>query len=72
MTMTNSKDLTSYEKFYDKGLKNFEACELGQTEKQKALNSSFDTCDFTEIKRIRLDSAETVTLLLFQNDNNHL
>ena len=57
MIINDSKDLSYYEKMNDKGNKNYE---VEQKQNQDLLNSSFDTCDFTEIKRIRLDSAETV------------
>ena len=57
MIINDSKDLSYYEKMNDKGNKNYE---VEQKQYQDALNSSYDTCDFTEIKRIRLDSTETV------------
>ena len=57
MIINDSKDLSYYEKMNDKGNKNYE---VERKQNQDLLNSSFDTCDFTEIKRIRLDSAETV------------
>ena len=57
MIINDSKDMAYYEKMNDKGFKNYE---VEHKQNQDALNSSFDTCDFSEIKRIRLDSAETV------------
>ena len=60
LVIDDSNDSISYDKLCGKELKNFAACDLRQKEIQDSLNSSFDACDFTEIKRIRLDSAETV------------
>ena len=57
MIINDSKDLSYYEKMNDKGNKNYE---VEHKQNQDVSNSGFDTCDFTEIKRIRLDSAETV------------
>ena len=44
----------------DKAVENIGAGEFGHKEKYDVLTSSFDSCDFTEIKRIRLDSSEKV------------
>ena len=60
LLMDDSNDSTSYDKMCGKELKNFATCDLEQKQNHDSLNSSFDACNFTEIKRIRLDSAETV------------
>ena len=56
----DSKELVSCEKMCDKAVENIGAGEFGHKEKYDVLTSSFDSCDFTEIKRIRLDSSEKV------------
>ena len=58
--LSGSKELKTYDKMCDKGAKNIATGEFGYKMKQDVLTSSFDSCDFTEIKRIRLDSSEKV------------